>query len=231
MPDFDHVTRIQFSGTENYTVTYEEESSDTYCADDVYFAQYEGKVLPLDTSKVESYLWGITNLNPTNYVSYNVTDEELQTYGLDAPKLTITVDYTSEEDGKGTANSFTLHITPDPEASQAAEKSNEEEQDEEIKAYIRVGELQIVYEISSDKRAALTAASYNDLRHTEVLWADFSDVRQIDISLEGERYTLTSQEDGKDRTWFYCEAEVEISDLQKALDALTAVDFTNEKPA
>lgn len=229
-PAFDQVTKIQFSGAEDYTITYKENSSDTYSADDVYFAQLEGKNLPLDTSKVESYLRSITNLNPTNYVSYNVTEQELQTYGLDAPKLTITVDYTTEEDGKDTANTFALHVTPDPEVPETTEPSDEEEQNEEIKAYIRVGESQIVYEISSDKRAALTAASYNDLRHPEVLWADFSDVQQIDISLEGNSYTLTCQKDGKNRAWLYHEEEVEITDLQKALQALKADDFTSEKP-
>ncbi len=76
----------------------------------------------------------------------------------------------------------------------------------------------------------LTAASCDDLRHAEVFWGDFADVRQIDISLEGEEYSLTSKEDGGDRTYFYEGEELEIEDLQDALEALRADSFTDEKP-
>ncbi len=232
IPSFDHVTQLQFAGTETYSITYQENSTNSYSADDIYFTQRGGETLPLDTSKVESYLQSITNLNPVNYVSYNVTDEELQTYGLDAPELTITVDYTTEgEDGEETADTFVLYVSPDPEDVKAAEEAEDSDQDAEISAYIRVGESQIVYKVSSSSYKNLSAASYNDLRHPEVIWADFSDVQQIDISLEGYNYTLASEEDGDERAWSYQDkGELEIADLQSALEALTADEFTDERP-
>ena len=209
----------------------QEDSTDTYSADDVYFTQRSGKNLPLDTSRVESYLQSITNLNPVNYVSYNVTDEELQTYGLDAPELTITVDYTTEgEDGEEIADTFVLYVSPDPEDVKAAEEAEDEDQEAEISAYVRVGESQIVYKISSSSYKTLAAMSYNDLRHPEVIWADFSDVQQIDISLEGNNYTLTSEKDGEDHIWSYQEEDLEIADLQSTLEALAADEFTDERP-
>lgn len=231
IPSFDHVTKIQFTGAESYSVTYQENSTDTYCDDDVYFTRRSGKTLPLDTSKVDSYLRSITNLNPVNYVSYHVTDEELQTYGLDAPELTVTVDYTTEgEDGEETADTFVLYVSPDPEDVKAAEEA-EDGEETEISAYIRVGESQIIYEVSSSSYKKLAAASYNDLRHPEVFWADFSDVQQIDISLEGNSYTLTSEKDGDERTWSYQDGEeLEITDFQSALKALTTDEFTGEQP-
>ena len=209
----------------------QEDSTDTYSADDVYFTQRSGKNLPLDTSKVESYLRSITNLNPVNYVSYNVTDEELQTYGLDAPELTITVDYTTEgEDGEEIADTFVLYVSPDPEDVKAAEEAEDEDQEAEISAYVRVGESQIVYKISSSSYKTLAAMSYNDLRHPEVIWADFSDVQQIDISLEGNSYTLISEKDGEEHIWAYQDEELEIADLQSTLEALAADEFTDEQP-
>ncbi len=64
------------------------------------------------------------------------------------------------------------------------------------------------------------------------LWADFSDVQQIDISLEGNNYTLTSEKDGDEHTWTYQEKnELEIADFQSALEALSADKFTDEQPA
>ena len=232
IPSFDHVTKIQFEGADAYSITYQEDSTDSYSAGDVYFTQQSGKNLPLDTSKVEDYLRSITNLNPVNYVSYNVTDEELQTYGLDAPELTVTVDYTVEgEDGGGIADTFVLYVSPDPEDVKAAEEA-EDGEETEISAYIRAGESQIIYEVSSSSYKRLAAASYNDLRHSEVIWVDFSDVQQIDISLEGNSYTLTSEKDGDERTWSYQDKdELKITNFQSALEALAADEFTDERPS
>lgn len=231
IPSFDHVAQIQFAGAEEYSIIYQEDSTDSYNAGDVYFTQRDGKTLPLDTSKVDSYLRDITNLNPVDYVSYHVTDEELQAYGLNEPELTITVDYTSEgEDGKETEHTFVLYVSPDPEDRKAAEEA-EEGEETEISAYIRVNESPIVYKVSSGSYKKLAAASYNDLRHPEVIWADFSDIRQIDISLEGNQYTLTSKKDGNEFIWSYQDNdELEISNLQSSLQDMTAEEFTDEQP-
>lgn len=77
----------------------------------------------------------------------------------------------------------------------------------------------------------ISVLRYNDLRHQEIFSGDFDDVTGIDITLDGETYTLTSQKDGKERTWLCEEAEIEIGDLQDALEALTAEEFTSEKAA
>lgn len=245
-PSFSTVTGIQFAGNEDYSITYEEDSTDSYCSDDVYFTQQDGKKLPLDTSRVKSYLSTISYLGLTDYVTYNATDEELASYGLDDPELTVTVDYSTEnEEGGETQETFVLNISRAPEEI-AADTEEDEEADteeadvtdaqedgseaEEITAYARVGESQIVYQISSDEYEALLSVAYDDLRHTEVLSADFSDIYQIDISLEDNAYTLTSEEEDEVRTWYYGEEELDITDLQSALQSLDASSFTKEQP-
>ena len=228
MPDFDQVTSIQFSGAQDYAASYEEDSSNTYCAEDVYFTQRGEKSLPLDTDRVDIYLRKISNLNPTNYVTYNVTDEELATYGLDTPELTVTAEYTPKDEER--AGVFVLHISRDPE--EIKKPSDEDDgEDETVTAYLRVDQSQIIYQISPGQYKDLMAASYDDLRHLEVFSADFADVRQIDISLEGDSYTLTSEEKGKERTWSFQEEELEIDDLKATLEALRADEFTSEKPS
>ncbi|MDO5151866.1 MAG: DUF4340 domain-containing protein [Eubacteriales bacterium] len=253
MPIFDQVTQIRFTGTESYSISYEEESNGSYSADDVYFTQ-EGN--PLDTSRVESYLKALSSLDATDYVTYNATEEELQAYGLNAPELTVTVDYTYEnEDGESVPDTFALNISRDPEELAAAEEG----EDGDISAYVRVGESQIVYRVSSDDRQALMAVSYDDLRHQEVFWADFDDVYQLDITLEGTQHTLTAVTQDGERAWYYGvkaeevsngeseEAEatdetltedteeeqqeaLDITGLQSALEALSADSFTSETP-
>lgn len=222
---YDKINQIKFEGSEEYTIFYDEESDATYCADDVYFTEQDGEVLPLDTNLVSTYLENLTTLNPVNYVSYNVTDEELASYDLDQPELTVTVDYFYEDEDKNEiSDTFVISVSRDSEKLAAAKEAEEkEEEPEEVTGYIRIGESQIIYEISESVCDAMLAASYDDLRHREVLTADFEEVYQLDISMEGTDYTLLS--DGKkedERIWTYQEEEIEIADIKTSLENLSA---------
>lgn len=233
-PDFGTVEAIRFDGDQTCQIAYQEyteDSSYTYCSDDLYFVQQEDAMLPLDTSRVEGYLDSISGLSLTDYVTYNVTEEELAEYGLDAPELSVTVTYVPE-DSEQTAE-FTLHISrdPDEQAAAEAEDGEEDETEEEITAYARVGESQIVYQITGDSYEALMAAGYDDLRHYEMLTADFADVTGLDITLEGESYTITAEGSGEDKTFYYGEEELDIADLQSALEDMGAASFTDEEPS
>lgn len=235
VPDFGQVTQIAFSGAEDYAISYQENGGDSYRAEDVYFAEDGGGALPLDTSRVEDYLYDLRYLGLTDYVTYDATEEEIRACGLDDPELTITVDYTGEDgDGEDAAGTFTLHVSRDPEERAAAGgEAGSEGEDEEITAYARVGESPILYRISSGEYEALMAASRDDLRHQEVLPAEFEDVSRIDVSLEGADHTITSQGEGEDRTFYYGEEALDISDLRTALTALKAEEdgFTDEQPS
>lgn len=224
VPSLDQAAQIRFSGAEEYTITYERDSGNSCCADDVYFTERDGSVLPLDTSLVERYLSDISYLSLTDYATYHATEEELSGYGLDDPELTVTVDYSYEtEEGAQASDRFILHVSRDPEEREKGEN-------DEITAYARVGESQIVYRISATDYQNLMAASYDDLRHPEVLTADFGDITQIDIALEGGDYTITAQGENDDQVWLYQDEELEISDFRNALKALTADSFTDQQP-
>lgn len=232
IPDWDHVSEIKFEGEETYSAVYQEDG--TYSDQDVYFVRQNGKDAPLDTSRVESYLWLIRSMDLNNHVSYNAAEEELAQYGLDDPDLTVTVDYSAEnEDGDQETGTFVLHISRDQETKQAAEQAEQDGQEEEAElsaAYVRVGDSGIIYEISGDRYRELMAAFYDDLRHQEVFWADFDEVYQIDVSLEGTDHTITSEKDGDERVWSYQGEELDITDFQNALVSLRADSFTSGKP-
>lgn len=260
IPEFSDVVEIQFAGVENYSVTYEEESSHTYNKSDVYFSTQEGTVCPLDTSNVNSYLQTVRDLELTDYVSYDATEEELAEYGLDNPELAVTVRYTVEDadNGKeeGTQNNdgkesdtFTLYVSRDAiikesdaqkavETEETAEREEEkeetetvdEENTEEIPAYVRVGDSKIIYQISENSYQDLMDASYNTLRHQEILPADIKDITQLDISLDGVNYTLTSETENEETIWYYQEKEVDVSELKSTLMLLEADGFTDENP-
>ena len=238
VPVMDQVTAIAFSGEEDYEVSYLEDGS-AYSprADDLYFTERDGDTLPLDTDRVETYLSALATLNLTDYTTYSVTDAELEQFGLDDPELTVTVDYTSEdEDGADRSGTFTLHISRDPdqraqaEESAGTDESADTDEEEAITAYARVGDSSIVYVITELEYTDLMAATYNDLRHREVLTADFADVLSLGVTLEGETYTFTVQGEGEDAVWSWNDQEIDFADLQAAVEALSAEEFTDEAP-
>lgn len=234
IPSLDQVSQITFTGATDYTITYQEDSTATYSEDDLYFTQQNGADRPLDTSRVEGYLSDLEGLDQSTYVTYNVTDQDLENYGLNDPQLSVAVDYTTQdEDGNEESGTFLLHISRDPEelAAQDTSASGETEEDpEDITAYARIGDSQIIYRLTGEDYQALMAANYDDLRHQQVLWAGFTQVNQLDITLDGQDYTITSSGEGEDRTYSYQEEELDTGDLQDALEGLEADSFTQETP-
>jgi hypothetical protein len=217
-PSFTTVTQVSFSGAENYSFTYEEDGN-SYREEDVYFVTEEDGQLPLDSTRVSSYLARITVLDLTDYVTYNATEEELSLYGLDEPTLTVTVQYVDGEDNEDT---FVLHMGCAP--------TDGEDEEENVTGYVRVGDSPIVYEISASDYEALTAASQDALRHYEVMTADFDSVIQIDVSLDGEEYTLVSEDSDDGRIFTYEGEDIDISALESALEGLCADSFTDDEP-
>lgn len=206
----------------------------TYSEDDIYFAEKDGEgSLPLDTSKVNSYFSSLHSADLTDYVTYNADTEDLSTYDLDQPELTLTVNYTSEnEDGEDEDNIFVLYVSRDP-ADQDKELSDDEDEDseDEITAYARVGESNLIYQLSESDYKALIACTYDDLRHKELCWADFEDITKMEFRLDGETYTITADGKKKELTYTYGDAEIEITDVQNAYGNLKASSFTTEEPS
>lgn len=252
-PGFENVVDIRFAGEETYTIDRIEDSGYSYSDADVYFVQQNGRYLPLDAAAVTTYLNTITSLELQSYVTYHATEEELASYGLDEPELSVTVNYThtdeaSQEDAQ-IADTCVIHIGRDPEQLKAAQEAEEKgEEPQPVSAYVRVGDSQIVYALDPVDYGILSDASYDDLRHQEVFWADFADVHQIDITLEGAKHTLLSEEDADaERRWYYHDegtapsaseetegAEekdtLDLNAFTDALKALSANSFTREKP-
>ena len=246
IPEFDTVTEIQFAGSENYKAVYKEDNKVTYSKEDVYFVKEGSGELPLDIGNIESYVETIHELNLTNYAAYDVTDEELKTYGLDDPELTVTLQYKvqDEESEEEKEETVVLHISRDPAEKEKAEseaakssdndKSQEDtetESEEEITAYLRVGESKIIYQISGLDYEDLMEVSYNAFRHQEVIWVDFEDIRGVKISLEGAEYELIAKEKSKKRIWYYQDDEIETDNFRNALNSLSASEFTEEEPS
>lgn len=227
VPDLEGVTDIQFAGAQDYAIYYLEDSVHTYCADDVYFVR-DGD-LPLSTTRTEGYLNTLRFLSLTNYVDYKATEEDLADYGLSDPDLTVNVTYTQEDqDGNTAQDTFTLAVS---RTQSQKELAQEEEEDVDVPAYVRVGDSSIIYQITEEDYEALLAASYDDLRHQEVFSGDMTQVYQVDVTMDGAQYTLTADQAEDSSVWSYDGEEVDATSFTSAITALTASSFTDQAPA
>ena len=73
--------------------------------------------------------------------------------------------------------------------------------------------------------------SYDSLRHQEMFWADFSDMYQIDITLEDRNYSITSEMEDEQRVYYYNGKEVELAGVRSAIRGIKAKNFADETPA
>ena len=229
------ISQIVFDGIENYTVFYDEENSISYCEDDVYFTEKNGNVLPLDTYRVGNWLESLTTLSLTDYVSYSVTDAELESYNLLDPELTVTVDYINEDEkGKEFSDTYVLSISRNPEELKAAEEAEANgEEAETVSAYVRIGDSQIIYRVSEYDSNNIRAMTYNHLRHREVFPADFENVYQMNVRLDGSDYSFAVEGIDDERIWKYQDIEIEPDDIQNALENLEVEysdDFVSDEP-
>lgn len=271
IPQMDTVTALSLTGAVEESIAYVEAGGPSYSDEDVYFLQSGEESLPLDTDLVEDYLGGIRSLVLTDYATYNATEIELASFGLNDPALTVTVEYEQQaeaaEEGaepETTAGALALHIgRVEEEAEESAEETEESAEDaqggeetaqEEAQYayYLRVGDSQIVYNLSDADGEALFAASYDDLRHRQLFWGDFDDVTQATILLDNQTYTLTAQtaetdetadaaagsaeptaaaEEDAEITWTCNGETVDVTGIRDKLAALTAEAFTEEAPA
>lgn len=238
-PGFEKVVDITFAGSENYTIVRTDESTNTYNPeDDIYFVEQDGKTVPLDTASVRTFLNTITSLDLLTYASYNVSEEELKTFGLDDPMLSVTVNYTyTGDDDETLSDTCVIHISENPE-ERAASDANVAEGNTAtaVTKYVRIGDSQIVYTMDDTDFAILKAVSYDDLRHKTLFWGDFEIVTQIDITLEGENHALTyaaedSEDEDSDYVWFFGKEVIEVDAVQDALESLSADSFTDELPS
>jgi hypothetical protein len=244
IPDLSDATKISYSGTESGDVIYNA-NLESDCADDVYYTTVSSEKKPLDTTRVSNYLYNLRYLGLTDYVTYAATSDELSSYGLATPELTLVISYMDEDDASQT---ITLTFGRDEEQQSAvaaeAEAADSESADTESTAdstststsssvggYVRVNDSAIVYALSASDYEAALAISYNDLRHENVFTADFDEVDKLVVTLDGETYTFLASGDTDSRTYTYLENEIDMTDIETCLTYLSADSFTDEDPS
>jgi hypothetical protein len=192
----------------------------------------------LDTTRVNSYLSTLRYLDLTDYVTYAATSDDLSSYGLATPDLTLVISYT-DEDGASQTIELTFgrdeeqkSAVADAEAdSDSVDSSTYTTTSSSVGGYVRVGDSAIVYALSATDYETALAISYNDLRHENVFTADFDEVDKLEVTLDGETYTFLASGDTDSRTYTYLENEIDMTDIESCLTYLSADSFTDEDPS
>ena len=237
IPEFGDFSAIEINGEEKLKVIRNEEQSRSYRSGDKYYAEIDGKELSLDNHRVEEFAEKIQYLSLNNYASYNTSETELADYGMDAPELSVKFLYTVKDDESNeTPAEFKVSISRDPDELKDRRESidgyNTEmlimEDPQDITAYARVNDSDIIYEITGEDYQRLMICRYNDLRDQHIIPVDFGDIVEIDINLDGELYSLIKPEDNEIFT--YLGEEIDISDIESSMNSLLADSFIEDMP-
>ena len=203
-----------------------------------------GDYVTYNASGDELALYGLDTPELSISIDYKITEEETKEESAETFVLNIACVLAQKETGEKDRDINDEDAGKDiQEEGIAAEKSTKEEgveleesakegdiEGEEITAYARVGASKIIYRISAEQYQKLMDMSYDSLRHKEMFWGDFSDMYQLDVTLEGINYSITSEMEDEKRIYYYQNEEVEMTDVRSAIRGLTAQTFTGEKP-
>lgn len=165
MPQVEKVTAMEVTFADGgYTLSREENDGRSYS--DVYEWFWENRAL--DTQLTESLIGTITNLNLTNCVEYNA--QNLTQYGLDAPRISVTVYDSGTE-------AYTLEIGSSTDGL----------------CYVRLKDSAMVYALDESLYETLRYTTAAELLPDEVILLDWDTVTSVSVTLDGQRTALAEE--------------------------------------
>ncbi|MCD8157224.1 MAG: DUF4340 domain-containing protein [Clostridiales bacterium] len=271
------------SGRTELDAVYDPDGTYSYTDSYNYYQVDGGTYQMLDDSLVESYLSSLASLSLTDYMTYTASaEEDLSIYGLDDPAYTITVTGAAEveteeeesEEDEESSDAATDEETEDSSAETeeietedvefvlyigvVTEESEEDGEEDTVTAYLRVGDSEIIYRLETTDYETIRSVSYNNLRPTAVLTADWDTVSGISFTVDGSAYEVSvmdqaeyeetygteeetdkesDEEDSEDSetteedgyVYLISDQKVEFDAVMSAADALTIDSFTDEE--
>ncbi len=273
IPEIESLVELTVAGDATLDAVYDEEGVYSYTQNYNYYNVENGNYSVLDDERVEDYLSALTTLSLTDYVTYTASSEDLSAYGLDDPDYTITltaevaiVDEEAEtteeteedeavEDGEATEETDEEPETETKEyvlyiGTVVTEEENEDGETEETTlAYARVGDSEIIYQLTDEDYEALAANSYDSLRPRAVLSLGWESVTDVSFTMNDTTYEVSTmtrgewnelqeieEEDGEDIDedeiiYLLSEQEIDFDTAMSAVNALEIDSFTSEESA
>ncbi|MCC8140142.1 MAG: DUF4340 domain-containing protein [Lachnospiraceae bacterium] len=273
IPEIESLVELTVAGDATLDAVYDEEGIYSYTQSYNYYNVEDGNYSVLDDERVEDYLSALTSLSLTDYVTYTASSEDLSEYGLDDPDYTITLTAevavvdeeteATEETGEDEAvedGETTEETDEEPETETkeyvlyigtviTEEETEDGETEETTLAYARVGDSEIIYQLTDEDYETLAANSYDSLRPRAVLSLDWESVTGVSFTMNDATYEVSTmargewnelqeieEEDDEDIDeeeiiYLMSEQEIDFDTAMSAVNALEIDRFTSEESA
>lgn len=209
-PDVKQFTRLKIKGANELEVIYKENAGYCYSDSFVYYTMVYGQYMPCSSKYVEATINAVWNALTDYYATYDIKDEDLETYNLIDPELTVEISYLDENDEE-----HTEYVYMSPRTISGA------------KFFHRVGSKYIIH-MNDENYDKFLNASYNTLRPSEMILADWSTVKQVIVNVDGERATFDVKKDGQ-KTLFYLDGkEVDLDSFSRDVNKLEYIEFMDD---
>ena len=209
-PDVKQFTGLRISGENNFEVIYKENAGWCYSDSFVYYTLVDGQYMPLSSKYVENTINSVWNALTDYYATYDIKDEDLDTYNLRDPALTVQISYLDENDEEHTE---IVYMSPRTISG--------------AKFYHRVGSKYIIH-LNDENYEKFLNASYNKLRPSEMILADWTTVKQVIVNVDGEKATFDVKKEGTKTLFYWDGKEVELDSFSRDVNDLEYVDFIDE---
>ena len=206
-PDVKQFTGLRILGANNLEVIYKENAGYCYSDSFVYYTKVYGQYMPCSSKYVESTIDAVWKALTDYYATYDIKDEDLDTYNLREPELTVEISYLDENDEE---HMEIVYMSPRTISG--------------AKFFHRVGSKYIIH-MNDENYDKFLNASYNTLRPSEMVLADWNTVKQVIVNIDGERATFDVQKDGSKTLFFMDGEEVDLDAFSRDVNKLDYVEF------
>lgn len=191
-----NITRISVDKEDNsYSLENDADSSTNYTVTDG-----EGNAKEADASSAGTLQSSTAALSFNGYYEYNCEDWEA--YGLDDPKMKLTINYTEEEaveTDESDESDETEDVSENSDGDEEAVKQTVEKtlvlyvgslNEEDNNYYVRLGDSQEVHGIAQSAISTLMNGKAFDYWKLSIEYIAISDLDHLDVTYNGETHTL-----------------------------------------
>jgi len=233
IPSISSVEQLTVSGNTTLNAVHDEDGVYTYTDAYHYYDVQNGVYEPLKDALVSSYTSNLLGLELRDYVTYNATAEDLETYALNEPAYTITLSGTDSDEN---AVFFTLDV------GTVETPAEDEDSEPTTTAYARLNGSSIIYLLSAEQYQAVSACSFDELRPPEVFSLDWDIVTKITGKVDGTEICIEkgfpekeeedsdeSSDEDAEPVFVLNGKEASVLSLKNAVNSLEITKYTEEK--
>ena len=232
VPDMSEVNSLSVSNADGeYTFDHIEDAGICYSDEYVWYYNNGSGYTALDNELFNTYLSSITGVSFISCVNYNASDEELASYGLDDPAVSLNVNYTRTEETETDETDEDGNIIYDTKEYIEDFSLDLGGYDGDY-CYARIPGSNMVYKVNASVEDTYIYTSIDDMLPDDVINLDWSEVTSIDMSVDGTAYTIEHETaDTKDEnaaendsyTYDGKELKNDDTDMGSELDSLASV--------